>query len=166
MAILDIILLLCFVPAIVLGISKGFVKQLVEILAILVGAWAAFRFSSALSMYLAQYLTFDKQVIRVICFVIILIVAALLLSLLGEMLTRFLKLASLGWINHLLGLIFGIVKTSFILVLLILLFEALNNSLQFVRDGALDNAVVYQALKNFANSIFPYLKSFVTGINV
>ena len=165
MAILDIILLLCFVPAIVLGISKGFVKQLVEILAILVGAWAAFRFSSALSMYLAQYLTFDKQVIRVICFVIILIVAALLLSLLGEMLTRFLKLASLGWINHLLGLIFGIVKTSFILGLLILLFEALNNSLQF-RDGALDNAVVYQALKNFANSIFPYLKSFVTGINV
>lgn len=166
MAILDIILLLCFVPAIVLGISKGFVKQLVEILAILVGAWAAFRFSSALSMYLAQYLTFDKQVIRVICFVIILIVAALLLSLLGEMLTRFLQLASLGWINHLLGLIFGIVKTSFILGLLILLFEALNNSLQFVRDGALDNAVVYQALKNFANSIFPYLKSFVTGINV
>ncbi len=166
MAILDIILLLCFVPAIVLGISKGFVKQLVEILAILVGAWAAFRFSSALSMYLAQYLTFDKQVIRVICFVIILIVAALLLSLLGEMLTRFLKLASLGWINHLLGLIFGIVKTCFILGLLILLFEALNNSLQFVRDGALDNAVVYQALKNFANSIFPYLKSFVTGINV
>ena len=166
MAILDIILLLCFVPAIVLGISKGFVKQLVEILAILVGAWAAFRFSSALSMYLAQYLTFDKQVIRVICFVIILIVAALLLSLLGEMLTRFLKLASLGWINRLLGLIFGIVKTSFILGLLILLFEALNNSLQFVRDGALDNAVVYQALKNFANSIFPYLKSFVTGINV
>lgn len=166
MAILDIILLLCFVPAIVLGISKGFVKQLVEILAILVGAWAAFRFSSALSMYLAQYLTFDKQVIRVICFVIILIVAALLLSLLGEMLTRFLKLASLGWINHLLGLIFGIVKTSFILGLLILLFEVLNNSLQFVRDGALDNAVVYQALKNFANSIFPYLKSFVTGINV
>ena len=157
MAILDIILLLCFVPAIVLGISKGFVKQLVEILAILVGAWAAFRFSSALSMYLAQYLTFDKQVIRVICFVIILIVAALLLSLLGEMLTRFLKLASLGWINHLLGLIFGVVKTSFILGLLIL---------QFVRDGALDNAVVYQALKNFANSIFPYLKSFVTGINV
>lgn len=166
MAILDIILLLCFVPAIVLGISKGFVKQLVEILAILVGAWAAFRFSSALSMYLAQYLTFDKQVIRVICFVIILIVAALLLSLLGEMLTRFLKLASLGWINHLLGLIFGVVKTSFILGLLILLFEALNNSLQFVRDGALDNAVVYQALKNFANSIFPYLKFFVTGINV
>ena len=166
MAILDIILLLCFVPAIVLGISKGFVKQLVEILAILVGAWAAFRFSSALSMYLAQYLTFDKQVIRVICFVIILIVAALLLSLLGEMLTRFLKLVSLGWINHLLGLIFGVVKTSFILGLLILLFEALNNSLQFVRDGALDNAVVYQALKNFANSIFPYLKSFVTGINV
>ena len=166
MAILDIILLLCFVPAIVLGISKGFVKQLVEILAILVGAWAAFRFSSALSMYLAQYLTFDKQVIRVICFVIILIVAALLLSLLGEMLTRFLKLASLGWINHLLGLIFGVVKTSFILGLLILLFEALNNSLQFVRDGALDNAVVYQALKNFANSIFPYLTSFVTGINV
>ena len=42
MAILDIILLLCFVPAIVGGISKGLVKEVVDLAAVLLAAWAGF----------------------------------------------------------------------------------------------------------------------------
>ena len=38
MAILDIVILLCFIPAIVSGISKGFVKQVIDFVAILLAA--------------------------------------------------------------------------------------------------------------------------------
>ena len=54
MGILDIVLLICFVPAIVSGVTKGFIRQVVEIVAILAGAWVAFRCSSMLSVWLAQ----------------------------------------------------------------------------------------------------------------
>ena len=49
MAILDIILLLCFVPAIVSGISKGFIKEVVDLAAVLLAAWAAFHFATPLA---------------------------------------------------------------------------------------------------------------------
>ena len=54
---------------------------------------------------------------------------------------------------------------SLMLGLLILGFEALNANFNLVDPKELENAVVYNALKNIANVVFPYLKSFVLGIN-
>ena len=82
MAILDIILLLCFIPAIVTGISKGFVKQVIDLVAILAAAWAAFHFSKMIGEWLGQYLTLDPSILNVVSFVLVAIVVALLLAIL------------------------------------------------------------------------------------
>ena len=94
MAILDIILLLCFVPAIVSGISKGFVKQVVNLAAILVAAWAAFHFSTVLGGWLGRYITLEPSILNVISFVLIIIVAAVLLNLVGTLVTKACRWAS------------------------------------------------------------------------
>lgn len=163
MAILDIILLLCFIPAIVTGISKGFVRQVIDLVAILAAAWAAFQFSKILGPWLGQYITLDPSILNVVSFVLIAIVVAVILHLIGSLITNAMKALSLGFVNRLLGLVFGVLKVALILGLLILLFETLNSSLQIVKPEATANAVVYNALKNAANAIFPILKSFVTG---
>ena len=163
MAILDIILLLCFVPAIVSGISKGFVKQGVDLVAILVAAWAAFHFSTVLGDWLSQYITLEKTILNVISFVLIAIVSALLLNLVGSLITNAMKALSLGFLNRLFGLVFAVLKVGLVLGLLILLFESLNSSLHLVKPEATANAVVYNTLKDIADKIFPILKTFVTG---
>ncbi len=163
MAILDIVLLLCFIPAIVTGISKGFVKQVIDFVAILLAAWAAFRFSTVLAGWLGTYVTLDETVLKVICFVLIAIVVALVLNLVGTLITKALQKLSLGFFNRLLGMVFGVLKVGLILGLVILLFESLNSTLNIVKPEATENAVVYNALKDVANAIFPILKSFVTG---
>ena len=163
MAILDIILLLCFIPAIVSGISKGFVKQVADLVAILLAAWAAFHFSTPLAGWLGQRFTLDPTVLKVISFVLIALVAALLLNLVSTLITKALSALSLGFLNRILGLIFAILKVALVLGLLILLFESLNSTLHLVPEDKLSNAVVYHALRDAANSIFPILKTFVTG---
>ena len=90
---------------------------------------------------------------------------SLLLSLAGILVTKFINIVSLGWINGLLGLLFGIIKVAVILGLLIMAFEALNSSLGLVDAKELDGAVVYQKLKGIAEHVFPYLKTFITGID-
>jgi len=163
MAILDIILLLCFVPAIVNGISKGFVKQVIDLVAILAAAWAAFHFSPMLSAALARHITLEKTILDVVSFALIIIVAALLLHLLASLLTQALKSLSLGFLNRLLGLVFAILKVGLVLGLLILLFETLNSTLHIVKPETTADAVVYNALKEAAEKIFPILRTFVTG---
>ena len=54
MCILDIIILVCFVPAIVRGISKGFVSQAAALLALIAGVWIAFHFSDMLCSWLKE----------------------------------------------------------------------------------------------------------------
>lgn len=165
MAILDIILLICFVPAIIIGISKGLVKQVVELAALLIGAWAAFHFSTMVSSWLSAYITIDKTILKIISFVIVFIVFAVLLNLLGSLLTKLVKVISLGWLNGLLGLVFGVLKVALILGLVIMLFEGINSSVHIVKTAALDKSVIYNTLKDIGNTVFPYLKSFVTGLN-
>ena len=163
MAILDIILLLCFIPAIVGGISKGFVKQVVNLAAILIAAWAAFHFSTVLAEWLSQYITLEMSVLNVISFVLIIIVVAVVLNLVGSLITNAMKAMSLGFVNRLLGLVFAVLKVALILGLLILLFETLNSSLQLVSPEATENSVVYNILRDIAEKIFPILKTFITG---
>jgi len=163
MGILDIILLVCFIPAIVQGISKGFVKQVISTISIIVGAWAAFHFSSMVSAWLAQYFTVDPKVLNIIAFSVVVILAILLLYWLGELITKVIKISALGWLNTILGILFGIIKVALILGLLIMVFEGINAKFGLVKPGVLDDAVVYQFLKTSAQNIFPYLKSFVTG---
>ncbi len=163
MAILDIILLLCFVPAIVSGISKGFVKQVVDLAAILIAAWAAFHFSTVLGSWLSQYITLEQSILNVISFVLIIIIAAVLLNLIGALITKALQAVSLGFLNRLLGLVFAVLKVAVILGLVILLFETLNSTLHIVKPESTADAVVYNALKEGAEKIFPILKTFITG---
>ncbi|MCR4824946.1 MAG: CvpA family protein [Bacteroidales bacterium] len=165
MAILDIILLLCFVPAIVSGISKGFIKQAVDLVAILVAAWAAFHFSTVVADWLSQYITLEKTILNVVSFILIAIVVALLLNLVGSLITNAMKALSLGFINRLLGLVFAVLKVGLLLGLLILVFESLNSTLHLVKPESVSNAVVYNFLKDAAERIFPILKTFVTGGN-
>lgn len=164
MAIIDIVLLICFVPAIVYGIRKGFVKQVVELVSIIVGVWAAFYFSTSLSVWLSQYIDIDKVILHLVSFILIVVLVIMLMGLLGSLLTRLLKIVFLGWINGLLGLVIGVFKVALVLGLLIMLFESVNATAHIVDPSSLDNATIYHALKDLAGDIFPYIKSFVAGL--
>lgn len=163
MAILDIILLICFVPGIVSGISKGLVKQVVDLVAILAAAWAGFHFSTTLGTWLSQYLSLDGTVLNVIAFALIAIVSALLLNLVGSLITNAMKALSMGFLNRVLGLVFAVLKVALILGLLILVFESLNSTLHLVDPSFSENTVVYNFLRNAAEKIFPILKTLVAG---
>ena len=164
MCALDIILLVCFIPALISGISKGLVEQIVGLASLVLGAWLAFRFSARLSVWLAPYMNLEEKLLHVVSFAIILILTIVVLFLIGKLLTGLLKMADLGWINRAFGFIFAIFKTALLLGLLITVFEGLNDKWDFVKPEVLAESPVYIALKGFALKVFPYLKSLITNV--
>ena len=163
MVILDIVLLICFVPAVVLGISKGFFRQLTELLALILGCLAAVRFTEGLVGWLSRYITLDGKLVYILCFILILIIVAAVLSLIGEALTKLFNAIALGWINRLLGLVFGLVKTAFVMGLVILLFEGINSSLGSpIKPEATKDSVIYNAMKNMAQKVSPSIKNMIS----
>ena len=160
MSVLDIILLACFIPAIVSGITKGFVGQIVTLVGIVAGGWAGFHFAGPVATLLGNP---DSKVLYAVCFLVILVVACILVNLIGNLVTRLLKAASLGWANRLAGLILGIICTILLLGLLISIFENFNSQWNLI-DPALYNASgVYTWIRDASALIFPHVKDLVNG---
>ena len=162
MNILDIILLVCFVPAIFQGIRKGFIAQAVSIISIILGIWASARFANVVSDWIAQYITASEQVLRLVAFALILVMVFLVLAALGKMLEGVIKLVMLGWLNKLLGVVFALLKTGLIVGLVIMAFSSLNDSFKFVQESVLNESIMYPPLKKLAFEVFPYLKDMLT----
>ena len=162
MNILDIILLICFVPAIIQGFRKGFIAQAIAIISIIVGIWASARFANIVTAWIGQYITASEQVLKVVAFAMILIVVFLVLAALGKMLEGVFRIVMLGWLNKLLGVAFSLLKMVLIIGLLIIAFTAVNDTFKFVQESVLNESVLYPPLKKLAFEVFPYLKEVLT----
>lgn len=158
MNILDIILLICFIPALVQGIRKGFIAQAISIISIIVGIWASARFADVVAAWVAQYITASEQVMKIVAFALILIVVFFLLGLLGKALEGLFNFVLLGWLNKLLGVVFALLKTALIVGLVIMAFSSLNDTFHLVKEEVLNESVLYPPLKKVAFDVFPYIK--------
>lgn len=164
MTVLDIVLLLCLIPGVVSGYTKGFVNQLVDIVAILAGAWAALRFSNVVSQWLANYVTWDKNILYIASFIIVVLVVVFILNMIGGLITTALKTVKLGWVNRLTGVVLGLAKTVILLSIPVMLFQSINGQFNLVDPEKLKASQAYTLLSDFANTVFPYFKNIVTGI--
>ena len=159
MNILDIIILICLVPAIVQGIRKGFISQAISIISIIVGVWASAKFANIVGDWISEYITASEQVLKVVAFAIILVAVFVALGLLARLLEKVLSLVMLGWVNKLLGVCFSLIKCFLIMGLVVMAFDSLNATFGFIKPEVMKDSVLYPVVKDHANAVFPYLKS-------
>ena len=162
MNILDIILLVCFIPAIFQGIRKGFIAQAISIISIIVGIWASAHFADIVAGWVAQYITASDQILKVVAFALILIAVFIALAAVGKLLEGMFKLVMLGWLNKVLGVVFALLKTGLIVGVAIMAFSSLNDTFNLVQEPVLNESVLYPPLKKLAFEVFPYLKDMLT----
>ena len=161
MNIIDIIIVCCCVPAVIHGLSKGFVSQAFSLVALILGVWLSFKFSNAVGEWLVTYIDLPSTVIHVIAFALIMLVVMLITHLAGKAVEGVLKVVMLGWLNKLLGIVFALLKAVLIIGLVIILFEAINNTFPIVPSKTMEESIFYGPVKDLANLFFPYLKELI-----
>ena len=154
----DIIILICFLPAVISGIMKGFIEQAIALVSLILGAWLAFKFSTVVSGWLQPYFEVSETVLNVISFAVIMVAVVLVLFVLSKILTGVTKLVMLGWLDRLLGLVFALLKAGLLIGIGIILFDTLNVKFEFVEEKVLDESVLYAPIRDIAYVVFPYLK--------
>ena len=160
MATLDIILLICFLPGIIRGISKGFLEQALALAGVVLSVWAAFRFSGLVATWLKPYADLSETTLNVVSFALILIAMSLLVLIIAKLLTKVIELAMLGWLDKTLGLVFALAVNALVIGVFIVLFDTINLKFGLVKPEVLDESIVYTTLRDICYLVFPYLKSF------
>lgn len=159
MNILDIIILICLIPALIQGLIKGFISQAIAIISLIAGVWASSRFAGVVYEWLSQYISGSEQVLRMAAFALIFILVIVVLSLIGKILDKIIQIVMLGWLNKLLGGVFAILKWVLIMSLIVVAFNSINQTFNIVKPNVLAESQLYPALTEIANTVFPYLKS-------
>lgn len=158
MNILDIILLLCFIPALIQGMRKGFISQAIAIIAVVVSVWVSFEFATMLGEWIGQWITASEQVLKVIAFAVILIGVSVGINAVGRLLESIINIIMLRWLNKLLGAVFALLKAGLIVGLVIMAVTSLNNTFHIIPEDIFNGSVIYPPIKDMAYTVFPYLK--------
>ncbi|MBS4015520.1 MAG: CvpA family protein [Candidatus Latescibacteria bacterium] len=118
--ILDIIIGVALIAAVITGIVRGFVKEI----SVLAGLIFGFYIASQKYLALEKYLFHSSPVsttYKVISFIIIFVIVFVVFLLLGLLLRKFIQLIMLGWLDKILGGIFGFIKGLIIIWLILML---------------------------------------------
>lgn len=160
MGIVDIILTVCVVPAMIHGALKGVISQAFGLVGLVTGVWLAFHFSEmACEKLMEHFGEMPEATLHIIGFVAVLVIVILLMSLLGKLLKGLFKFASLGWVDHLLGLVFGLCTAVLVVGIAIIIIDSINAHFPFISQGVLAESKLYAPVRDIAYTIFPYLKA-------
>lgn len=163
MNILDIIILICIIPAIIQGIRKGFLSQAISIASLFLGTWLACEFAITTGCWMSRFITAPEQTLNIIAFIVILIIACIALQLFCKILEKLLEFITLGWVNKLLGMVFALIKCVLILGVAALVFDYINDTFNLVSQEYIASSSLYGTIKEIADVVFPFIKNLLTN---
>lgn len=162
MNIFDIILLLfILIVGVVGGVRKGFIYQVVTLIAMIGGTYLAYRFTGIVTELLTPHLDISQGVLNIISFTIIFIAVYLILWLLSLILKKMVAVVLGSWVDKLLGIVFSTLKVVLVIGLLIMLWDSINQTFGFVAQSKMNSSHIYVWIKDFTDSVFPYLKAMI-----
>ena len=139
------------------GFTKGFIVQLATLAALLLGILGAVLFSDLTSNLIIKKFEISGQYLPVLSFAVTFIIIVIAVHLLAKMLNKLIDAIALGIVNRLLGVLFSLLKTAFIVSIILVLINKADNKFNFIPDDTKENSFLYKPLSNFAPMIFPYL---------
>ena len=81
------------------------------------------------------------------------------MHLLGKLLEKIIQLATLGWVNRILGMVLSIATTVLLIGVLLSLIEYVNDTwFTLVPKDALESSKGVQIITSITDSVFPYIK--------
>ncbi len=138
------------------GFSKGFVIQVASFAALILGIWGAYHFSAYTANVIFK--NSDNQYIPIISFAITFVAIIILIHLLARLLTKVIKSISMNIFNRLIGGVFGIALYAFIISVLLIIVNRVDQEFSFLPEEEINKSVLYTPLSQFAPNIFPYLR--------
>jgi membrane protein required for colicin V production len=157
MGIFDIIITVILVFGFIRGIMKGLFVEVASLVALVAGVYGAIHFSYFVGDYLHTKVSWEEKYITLASFAVTFALIVLGISLLGKLFTKLADFAYLGWINKILGGVFGALKLALILSVVLMVFDKFNNTIPFVDKETKDTSILYEPVRKLAPMLFPNL---------
>ena len=154
----DIIFIILFLWSAYRGIRKGFVVMAASLAALILGIWGAIRFSNLTFSFLSNHFELKTQYLSLIAFALTFVLIVIIVHLIARLVEKLVEAVALGMLNRIAGLLFGIIKTAFILSVILVIINKIDEKLPIIPEEHKSNSLLYEPLSKLVPAIFPYLK--------
>ena len=154
---IDLIIVALLVIGIARGFTEGFIKEFASLLALVLGIWGAIKFSSFVAAELYDYFDMSGKYVGVIAFLITFIIIVIIVHFIGIVVDKSVQTISLGFLNRLLGLVFGFIKNALILSVVFVILNAIEARHHFLPREAIAHSRFYNPIADIAPAIFPII---------
>jgi membrane protein required for colicin V production len=118
------------------GLLRGLLKEVLSLAGMVVGFWLASRYNVLLAPYLTPYIKGDGQAAAV-AWLVVFIVATILAWILIRLLSSFLKVSMLGWLDAVTGAVFGFAEGLLLVLVVVVLLLNFMPAADFVSNSSL-----------------------------
>ena len=148
MTVLDCIILCLLIIGMVVGFIKGLTKQAFTVLGLILGIILGTLFYKPFADFLRETMNMPDRPASILAFFIILMVVPLICGVLGNLLSKLIHFASLGFLDRILGAVFGILKYLIIMGLLIMLMDMTGFSDKIINRTERKQSKMYVYVRN------------------
>lgn len=119
MSILDLIVVVVLALSAIVGVFRGFFREIISVVTWVLSIWVAVRFSPDLAVHVPA--SIEEPALRVgIAFALVFLLGLIVGGVVGVVVGRLVRRIGLGGLDRFLGLIFGLARGVLIAVLLVL----------------------------------------------
>ena len=157
----DIVILIFLLLNIVFGMRKGIIRGVINLIGIVLAIFLSIFWFQELGEYIGSYIQTSSEMANIIAFILIFLTVILFAKLAEILLKKLFSLLFISWIDHLGGALFGLVRGSIIIGIILIaisfiplpvfLQEQLKNSF-FANRFAVMTTVVYHSIKDWLPS--------------
>ena len=151
---IDIIVLLFLLWGAYRGFSKGLIIEVATLLGLVFGVYVAIKYSSYTEDILVDFLNISSRYISYIALAVTFVLVAIVVYIIGKLLTKLIDIISLGLINKLLGTILGVAKYFVVVCVLLMIVDALNIKFQFLSEETQQKSLLFYPFLNFTQKIY------------
>lgn len=157
---IDIIIIILLIVSAISGAVKGFIYEVTSLIALIGGVWGAIEFSGATETFLIEKMSLNNNYIHIIAFVVTFVLIIVLVHFIGKAVEKAIETIKLNFVNRMLGLGFGLIKAAFILGIVLVLLQKLDENYPFLPERAVEESALYQPLQGVVISTFPFIYNF------
>lgn len=146
----DIILAIILLIGAVSGYKKGFLSELFTLLGIILGVLAGFKLMGSAMLFLDERYDINEKVLPYAAFTVVFLIVVVGMVLLGKFFKSSLEKTVLGSADKLAGSLLGILKTGFMLSVLLWLGSSLAI---YIPDHLSEDSWLYPTVVRFAPAV-------------
>jgi membrane protein required for colicin V production len=154
---IDLVIVVILILSMVSGFTNGLIKEVASLAALILGIWGAIKFSSFTAAKLYDYFDLSGHYVGIIAFLITFGIIVVLIHFVGIIADKLADAAALGFVNRLLGIAFGLIKTILIMSVFFVILNAIDARKPFLPKATIEQSKFYNPISDIAPAIFPVI---------